>query len=81
MVVKPTFSGIGETNHTWVRVGNSYGGQVYQYQDYTITTTAKLASTNADILRIVACVRQTPGSLMWWEHQSLAVISWMITYY
>jgi len=81
MTVKPTFSGIGDPLYTWVRLGNSYGGQVYQYQDYTITTTARLASTNTDILRVIACVRQTPGSLMWWEHQSLAVVSWTIIYY
>jgi hypothetical protein len=78
---RPTFSGIGETNHTWVSVGNSVGGGVYQYQDYTITTTAKLASTNTDIVTVTACVRQTPGPSMWWEHQRLAVVSWTITYY
>ena len=79
MVVKPTFSGIGDPLYTWVRMGNSFGGQVYQYQDYTITSTARLGTT--DILSVTACVRQTPGSLMWWEHQSLAVVSWIVTYY
>ncbi len=81
MTAKPTFSGIGDPLYTWVRMGNSSGGQVYQYQDYTITTTARLASTNTNIASVTACVRQTPGPLIWWKHQSLAVVSWTVTYY
>jgi hypothetical protein len=79
MIVKPTFSGIGDPLYTWVRMGNSSGGQVHQYQDYTIKTTARMGNT--DIASVTACVRQTPGPLMWWEHQSLAVVSWAVTYY
>ena len=78
---RPTFSGIGETNHTWISVGNSSGGGVYQYQDYTITTTARLASTNTDIVTVTACVRQTPGPNIWKDQQSLAVVSWTVTYW
>jgi hypothetical protein len=83
---RPTFSGAGTDdptylNHTWVSIGNSSGGGVYLFNDYTITTTAKLASTNTNIVTVTACVRQTPGPSMWWEHQRLAVVSWIVTYY
>jgi hypothetical protein len=86
MFVKPTFSGAGPADpdylkYTWVRLGNSYGGQVYLFQDYTITTTARRVSTNTDVLTVTACVRQTPGPLMPEEHQTLAVVSWTVTYY
>jgi hypothetical protein len=54
---------------------------VYQYQDYTITTTATLASTNTDIVTVTACVRQTPGPNMWKDQQRLAVVSWTVTYW
>jgi hypothetical protein len=76
MAVKPAFSADGDFNNTWVRTGNSSGGQVYQYQDYTITSTASIGNTYATIQ---ACVRQSPGPLMWWEPQSLVVISWTIS--
>ena len=79
MLVAPTFSGIGDPTYTWVSIGNSSGGQVLQYQDYTITTTASLH--NAKIASITVCVRQTPGPLIWWQHQSLAVVSWTVKYY
>jgi hypothetical protein len=75
---RPTFSGIGETNHTWVKIGNSSIGGAMLYQDYTITTTARLRNT--DILSITACVRQTPGPSLEFEHQSLAVVSWIVCY-
>jgi hypothetical protein len=81
MFVKPTFSGIGDPLYTWVRLGNSYGGQVYLFQDYTITITARRVSTNTDVLTITACVRQTPGPLQQEDHQTLAVVSWTVTYY
>ncbi len=76
MFVKPTFSGIGDPLYTWVRTGDSTG---YQYQDYTITSTASRHGTN--VASVTACVRQTPGPSHWSEQQSLAVISWTITYY
>ena len=77
-VKKPTFSGIGDPTYTWVSIGNSSGGQVWQYQDYTITTTAR--RDNKDILKVTACVRQSPGPLVWWQQQNLAVVSWIVCY-
>jgi len=84
MYIKPTFNGAGTSDpdyqkYTWVRMGNASGGQVYQYQDYTISTKARI--NNADIASITACLRQSPGPSLWWEHQTLTVVSWTVTYY
>lgn len=78
MLVKPTFSGIGDPLYTWVSLGKVEGEQTYQYEDYTIITTASLRNTK--MARITACVRQSPGPFIWNEPQSLAVASWIVTY-
>ena len=73
------FSASGATDHTWVRVGKEIGGEVYSYQDYMITATAK--RTNHDVLSIIAYVRQSPGPITWWIDQIIEIPSWQIIYY
>jgi len=72
-------SGIYGNGDTWVKIGKQVGGQVYLYQDYTITATAK--KNNQNILSITACIRQTPGPLAWWKEQTVEIPSWQIKYY
>ena len=81
--VAPTFNGAGEEdpnylNYTWIRYGDAEGNQ-YQFQDYTVTVTASL--NGIDILTVTACMRQTPGPQLWHYQQSLAVVSWIVTYH
>jgi hypothetical protein len=74
------FSGAGQTDHTWVRVGTMIGGQVYSYQDYMITATAK-DKNGRNMVSITAVVRSSPGPLAWWQHQTVEIPGWQITYY
>lgn len=76
---RPTFSGIGDEQYTWVRIGTADGEQVYLSQDYTVTITA--SRRGADVASITACLRQWPGPMIRWEEQSIAVLSWIISYY
>ena len=76
---RPTFSGIGDEQYTWVRIGTADGDQVYLSQDYTVTITASRRGT--DVASIKACLRQWPGPMIRWEEQSIAVLSWIISYY
>jgi hypothetical protein len=80
MYEPPTYSGIGETGYTWVRLGDTIEGKVYQYEDYTITTIATLAATDTDIVRLDVCVRQLPGPGYYWLPQELVVLTWQLTY-
>lgn len=77
--VPPTFSGTGSTDGTWVKLSsNSSSGSYGLYQDYTIITTASIR--NKDVVSITACVRQTPGPVIYYQRQSLAVVSWIVNY-
>ena len=78
-VASTVFSSSGATDHTWVRVGKEIGGEVYSYQDYMITATARRA--NQDVLSIIAYVRQSPGPITWWKDQIIEIPSWQIIYY
>jgi hypothetical protein len=74
-----TFSGTGDMSNTWVRIGtiNSQGTAV-QYQDYTITTTAKKGSGSP--VSITAGLRESPGASIWWGEHTVEIISWQVTY-
>ena len=74
------FSGVGEADHTWIRVGTMIGGQVYSYQDYMITATAK-DKNGRNMVSITAVVRSNPGPLAWWKQQTVEIPGWQITYY
>jgi len=73
------FSGDGAINRTWVAIGKQIGGQVYSYQDYMITATAKKNGQN--IVSITAVVRHSPGPLAWWQEQTVVIPSWQVYYY
>ena len=75
---RPTFSGIGEEQYTWVNLA-SHSESNGVYQDYTITTTASI--DDEDIVTITACVRQTPGPLVRHVAQTLAVVTWSVEYH
>lgn len=80
-----SFSGIGDPNYTWVRLGAADGKAMKTYQDYTIKTTASQYDSSrkvwVPVATITACVRQSPNPLLWEEDQSLDIISWQVTYY
>ena len=74
------FSGAGESDHTWIKLGKDDGeGHISLYRDYTITATA--IKGGEDILSITACIRQTPGPITWWLDQKINITSWQIEYY
>jgi hypothetical protein len=79
---RPTFSGIGEDQYTWVHLVSGSESQGV-YQDYTITTTARkeINDVVSDVVSITACVRQTPGPLVRHHAQTLAVVSWIVEYH
>jgi hypothetical protein len=73
------FLGADDTDYTWVRVGTEINGEVYSYNDYYVTATAKRG--NEPIVSIVAAIRHNPGPQGYWMEQTVEIPSWQITYY
>ena len=71
------FNSAGGDDYTWVLVGTEYDGQILTYQDYIVTCVAK--DTNGKTLAtITTYLRQTPGPSVWWEEQTVQILSWVI---
>jgi hypothetical protein len=59
-----------DAGYTWVKIAQ--GG----YADYLITSTS--SRDGEDAITITCYIRQTPGPSLWWEEQSLEILSWNV---
>jgi len=65
---------IQDAGYTWVRV---YQGAAV---DYIITSTAYAeGDPDTKVLTITSYVRQVPGATVWWEDQTIQLLSWNIS--
>jgi hypothetical protein len=56
--------------YTWVKIEHG------SFTDYLITSNS--SRDGEDAVTITAYVRQTPGPSIWWEEQSLDILSWNV---